>query len=96
MNTLAGLKEAGHDLLNQYVAMDDKRTGKEAINHAYEKLGSKLGTMYGKHHFSQMRSREEVVTAIGRLRKMIHQRNRKIEFMTEKRAAEKTLPYNEM
>ena len=94
--TLAELKEAGHDLLNQYAAMDDKRTGKEAISHAYEKLGSKLGTMYGKHHFSQMYNRKEIVMAISRLRKMILQRKKKIDFITESRRATKFLPQAEM
>lgn len=90
------LKEMGHELLSQYVALDDKRTVKDAISHAYEKLGNKLKTQYGRHHFSKMESRQEVIVAIGRLRKMIKQRKKKIEFTTEARLATKVLPQAEM
>jgi len=77
-SSISALKHTGHKLLDEYIALDDKRKGRNAVEHAYEKLGTKLNSMYGMHHFGKMKSRNEIVTAIARLRKMIDSRKNKL------------------
>lgn len=93
---LKDLKHIGHKLLDEYIALDDKRKGRNAVEHAYEKLGTKLNSMYGMHHFGKMKNRAEVVKAIVRLRKMIESRKHKLIREKENRDATVYLPTAEM
>lgn len=74
--TLQILKEQGHNLLEEYAALDRRRRGKHAITHAYMKLDRRLN---GKQpsHFGQMKTTKEVETAIEKLRSMIARREKK-------------------
>jgi len=93
---IGDLKHLGHKLLDEYIALDEKRKGKNAVDHAYQKLGTKLNSMYGMHHFGKMKSRGEIVTAISRLRKMIDSRKNKLQREKEDREATVYLPSAEM
>lgn len=90
------LKTLGHKLLDEYIALDEKREGRNAVEHAYKKLGTKLNSMYGMHHFGKMKSRKEIVNAIVKLRRMIESRNRKLLYEKEVRDAAVYLPSAEM
>ena len=79
------LKELGHCLLDEYVSLDTKRSRRDAIQHAYEKLNTKLDRLYGRNHFRHMKTREEVIEAIVKLRHMIKKRQRKIEHLDRTR-----------
>ena len=83
-------------MLDAYIALDEKRKGRNAVEHAYKKLGTKLNSMYGMHHFGKMKSRKEIVNAIVKLRRMIESRNRKLAYEKVKRDATVYLPSAEM
>lgn len=70
----------GHALLDEYIALDTRRTPKEARQHAYTKLGEKLNRMYGQNHFGKMESKEQIIGAISMLRRMIKCRKKRIEY----------------
>ena len=74
------LKFLGHALLDEYIALDTKRTPKDARQHAYTKLGAKLNRMYGQNHFGKMESNEQITGAISMLRRMIKSRKKRIEY----------------
>lgn len=80
--SLKELKHLGHQLLDEYISLDRKRTGKKARNHAYAKLAQKSSKIldYGKVHFANMKERNEVIHAIATLRKMIKSRKHKYTF----------------
>lgn len=69
--TIEKLKEQGHILLDEYIAVKKRNTvymrpRKEV---AYEELSKR---MKGKNpHFSNMRDKNEIMLAIGTLKKMI-------------------------
>ena len=94
--SIADLKNLGHELLNEYIMLDEKRKGRNAVEHAYKKLGTELNSMYGMHHFGKMKSRGEIVTAISRLRKMIDNRKRNNQWKKETKEAAVFLPSSEM
>ena len=82
--SIADLKNLGHKLLNEYIMLDEKRKGRNAVEHAYKKLGTKLNSMYGMHHFGKMKNRKEVVNAIVRLRRMIDARKNNNQWKRDK------------
>lgn len=90
------LKHIGHSLLDEYIALDGKRKGRNAVEHAYQKLGGKLNTMYGMHHFGKMKTRAEVVSAIIKLRRMITQRKKNNQWKKETKESAVFLPSDEM
>lgn len=90
------LKHIGHKLLDVYIALDNKRGGTNAVDYAYNKLGTKMNSMYGMHHFGKMKTRKEVVMAIVKLRRMIDSRKNKLQREKENRDATVFLPSDEM
>lgn len=78
---LPELKTFGHQLLDEYIALDDKRSGTKARRHAYEKLRSKVRDNF---HFSKITSRSEALHVIGKIRTMIKNRQKKLEFFNRK------------
>lgn len=74
------LKQLGHELLDEYIALDTYRGEQAERRHAYSKLSTKLKTHYNAH-FSMMNTPEEVKEAITKLRKMIKKRRHKIKVL---------------
>jgi hypothetical protein len=79
IDDLKKLKNEGHRLLDEYVSLDITRDKKRAIKYAYEKLGTKLNPNENTH-FGMMTSREEIIRAISKLKRMIKKRQDKMEF----------------
>lgn len=73
------LKQIGHELLEEYILLDMRRQGKEARNHAYEKLEKKLGENKSGH-FSMMTTEDEVRRANSQLKKLIKRRRYKNQY----------------
>ena len=79
MNQLQFLKNEGHKLLDEYIALDTHR-GKKEKTHAYRKLETKL-KQHHKAHFAMMTTEAEVLHAISRLNDMIKKRKNKLEML---------------
>lgn len=96
--TTSELKRFGHSLLEEYVELEYRkwRDRKTAMNHAYRKLGEKLDTMYGENHFSKMKGRGQIISAIGRLRKMIAARKNQKAWLEQKWKANVFLPRDQI
>lgn len=79
MSSLRELKNIGHQLLDEYIALKNNyRKDKTERKKAYEKLEKKL-KMHHNSHFSMMHTEEEVLHANAKLREMIQKRRNKIE-----------------
>lgn len=80
MNQLQFLKNEGHKLLEEYIALDPNKHGgpKKERDHAYSKLESKLRKRQ-KAHFSMMHTEAEVLQAISKLGEMIKKRAERIK-----------------
>ncbi len=79
--TIGQLKHLGHKFLDEYILMDLFRGSiKAEKNHAYRKLSTKVkdGNLV---HFGQMKTKEECIEAIKKLRQMIKNRKRKIKWL---------------
>ena len=79
---ISELKKTGHALLDEYISLEWRpwkhKAGYKYRQDTYLKLSEKLG---GKpHHFSDMKTKEEVLLAIAKLRKMIERRKNRIEY----------------
>jgi hypothetical protein len=76
------LKKLGHQLLDEYIALDQKRSPHMARKHAYEKLAARSSDIlnYGKVHFGNMDYEYEIIHAISTLKDMIKRRKRKNEW----------------
>ena len=69
MATIQQLKQRGHDLIDEYLQLIDKNSN----THTREKVYAQMEEiMHGKTpHFGNMRTKEEIMNAIGTLKKMI-------------------------
>lgn len=99
MKTLYQLKEEGHRLLDEYASLenDPKRLDpKLAKRHAYDKLARKLKQDERKAHFGTMKTEQDVVRAISKLKKMIRSRMYKQRHYAEREKYKKILPAEEL
>jgi len=79
---LAGLKSLGHQLLDEYIALDTYRGSTKAEKkHAYRKLAMQLKTDEWEAHFGVMNEKQHILRAIKKLEKMIRKRKAKIEHL---------------
>lgn len=70
--TIEALKEQGHELLNEYISLHSGKKIRESI---YLVLQQR---MKGKNpHFSNMKGKNEVMLAIGTLKKMLYEKTGK-------------------
>ncbi len=74
MEDIKTLKKIGHDLLNEYIALDNIRTPNSARKHAYQKLADKMRREEPTVHFNRLNTQWELLEAIQKLNKMIRKR----------------------
>lgn len=68
--TIAQLKQLGHELFDEYVALAKQAGIKMNGTIAYEQLGERLKGQ--TPHFGQMHTKAELMYAIGMLKKMMY------------------------
>ena len=82
VNHILELKKQGHQLLDDYVALDlSYKSIKTKMDYVYIKLANKLGVTAEMAHFGSMQTTTEVLNAISKLTKMIKKRKDKIKYL---------------
>lgn len=70
--TIEALKQLGHDLLDEYISLHSGKKNRENI---YLVLQQR---MHGKNpHFGQMKTKNDLMHAIGTLKKMLYEKTGK-------------------
>lgn len=80
IENLAHLKNIGHKLLDEYIALDITKGHQAEKLHAYRELAKKLKWENSSAHFGRMTTSKEVLEAIRKLERMIKKRKNRIEF----------------
>ncbi len=75
---LKELKNIGHKLLDMYINMDISMGQNYARKKAYHELEKRVKSKYSAH-FSKMESREEILYAHSKIRRMIDEKERILE-----------------